>query len=336
MFYCEATTALRSTQEIADTRVLRKVHYESIKATTSLNDEQGNISWTNHFLFSKTHGFSKIKNFCLAAIIALSATLPIKSAASPLSIKSKGEFFFSPPLTEKIACEAARQAAVEDALRRLRMESFTTETPFSCKTTRDSLNDSETCTLHRSTWSQLGEDIRSSATLAKFVFKVENIPNVLRCFVEVDVVLNQRPKPVNPKIDFLVRLNKNIYLTGDDLQIQISSKQKINLAIFSWTPNQNKNVVHRIFPNDIDSSPVIDGVKIIPNNSADKSYRLEVTFPERFEKNFSDEYLLFIATKKEMAWREVYDMKDLNDKLRDLKPDDKQIHRRAYKVVQTL
>lgn len=300
------------------------------------NAEQGNITWTSYFLFGKIYGFSTIKNFCLAAIIALLATPPIELAASPISIKSKGEFFFSPPLTEKIACEAARQSAVDDALRRLRMESVTTETPFSCKTTRDSLNDSETCTFNRSTWSQLGEDIRSSATLAKFVFKLENIPDVLRCFVEVDIVLNQRPKPVDPKLNFLVRINKSTYLTGDDLQIQISSKHKINLAIFSWTPNQNKNVVHRIFPNDIDSSPVIDGTKIIPNNSAEKSYRLEVTFPEKFEEGFSDEYLLFVATKKEMTWREVYDLKDLNDKLRDLKADDKQIHRRAYKVVQTL
>jgi len=305
-------------------------------ATTSLNAEQGNISWTNYFLFSKTQGFSTIKNVCLAAIIALSAMLPLKSAASPISIKSKGEFFFSPPLTEKIACEAARQSAVEDAIRRLRMESVTSETAFSCKKTRDSLDDSATCTFHRSAWSQLGEDILSSNTLAKFVFKTENIPDVLRCFVEVDVVLNQRPKPVDPKIDFLVRLNKTTYLTGDDLQIQISSKQQINLAIFSWAPNQNRNLVHRIFPNDIDSSPVIDGVKNIPNNLAEKSYRLEVTFPEKFEKNFSDEYLLFVATKKEMTWREVYDLKDLNDKLRDLTSDNKQIHRRAYKVVPTL
>jgi len=274
------------------------------------------------------------KSLCSVFLAALFSGLGIGATlAATVSVTTKGEFLFPSTMSEDAACDAARQRALEEAVRQSRGESVSAEEQFSCRETRESATDSAACTFNRSVWSQLDGEVRSSTVTRKFVFEVENAPGVRRCFIELNAQIEARPKSSDPNFDFSVRLSKTVFLSGDDLQIQITTKQKMNLAVFSWIPSQDKELAQRIFPNAFDLSPEIESTRQIPKQTRDNDYRLEVTFPSNFDRDFSDEYLLFVATKKEIRWLDSYNIKDLNDRLRELDPDGKRVHRRAYRVV---
>ena len=261
------------------------------------------------------------------------AIAQMASGASPVPMKTEGEFLFPSTMSEDEACEAARQRGIENAVRRLRGELISAEEQFSCKETLGSVTDSANCTFNRSVWSQLDGEVRSSFVTRRVVSEVENTPGVRRCFIELDVLIDARPKSSDPNFDFSVSLSKSVFLPGENLQMQITANSRINLVVFSWIPGQDKDVARKIFPNAFDPSPLIESTRLIPKQTLENRYRFEVSFPNNFDRDFSDEYLLFIATKREVRWLDSYDMKDLKDRLRELDPKEKRVHRRAYRVV---
>jgi len=276
---------------------------------------------------------AKSASYTLTVTFSLVTLVADVVLAAPVSLTTRGEFLFPPSMSEDAACEAARQRALEDAVRQSRGETLSAEEQFSCKETRGSATDSESCTFNRSVWSQLDGEVRSSSVTRKFVFEVGNATGIRRCFVELNALIDSRPRSSDPNFDFSVRLSKTVFLPGDDLQIQITTKQKINLAVFSWIPGQDERVARKIFPNAFDLSSLVQSTRTIPKQTRDSDYRFEVSFPSNFDRDFSDEYLLFVATKREVRWLDSYDIKDLNERLRELAPDEKRVHRRAYRVV---
>ena len=62
-------------------------------------------------------------------------------------------------------------------------------------------------------------------------------------------------------------------------------------------------------------------------------YSLEVLFPEDVKQDFVDEYLIFVATKTEVPWRERYNFEDFKKRLREISPPDKRVVKQSYRII---
>ena len=133
-------------------------------------------------------------------------------------------------------------------------------------------------------------------------------------FCEVTIKANVEPVKQNldPTFQFDVMLNQEIFREGEIIDININTSKKMYMTIFQWLPygGMKFNKVTKIFPNkDFNKNT---------NNLIEENINLkyEVYFPEEIKKNKVDEYLVFIASEKEIPWLNEYtEMEGLKSQL---------------------
>ena len=86
------------------------------------------------------------------------------------------------------------------------------------------------------------------------------------------------------------------------MAIEINTSKKMYMTIFQWLPYGGKkfNIISKIFPNkdfnkNIDN--LIDGQLVL---------KYETYFPEEIKENKVDEYLIFVASEKDINWLNSY------------------------------
>ncbi len=123
-------------------------------------------------------------------------------------------------------------------------------------------------------------------------------------FCEVTIEANVVPVKQNfdPTFQFNVKLNQEIYRSGDILEININTSKKMYMSIFQWLPYGGKKYdkVTKIFPNKQYNKNV--------NNLISENINLkyEVYFPEEIKPKKVDEYLVFIASERQIPWLTHY------------------------------
>ena len=121
-------------------------------------------------------------------------------------------------------------------------------------------------------------------------------------FCEVTIRANVEPikKNLDPTFQFDVKLNQEIFRSGENIEIEINTSKKMYMSIFQWLPYGGKkfNVITKIFPNK-DFNKITD-------NLVDGQLKLkyETYFPEELKENKVDEYLIFVASEKDSLKRE--------------------------------
>ena len=123
-------------------------------------------------------------------------------------------------------------------------------------------------------------------------------------FCEVTIEANVEPvkKNQDPTFQFDVKLNQDIFRSGEDMKIEINTSKKMYITIFQWLPYGGKkfNIITRIFPNkefNKNINNLIDGQLIL---------KYETYFPEEIKENKVDEYLIFVASEKDINWLKNY------------------------------
>ena len=58
-----------------------------------------------------------------------------------------------------------------------------------------------------------------------------------------------------------------------------------------------------------------------------------MAFPADIKQDFVDEYLIFVATKTEVPWRESYKFEDFKKRLREISPPDKRVVKQSYRII---
>lgn len=104
------------------------------------------------------------------------------------------------------------------------------------------------------------------------------------------------------------------------------------VAIFSWLPYPNRDArVERIFPNDHESSGRIDRKRLIPNHT----YRFQVELPPVLPRHrrLLDEYLLIVASKQPVNWRDSYSFQEFNARLSEFSLDQIRYVKRGYQII---
>ena len=123
-------------------------------------------------------------------------------------------------------------------------------------------------------------------------------------FCEVTIRANVEPvkKNLDPTFQFDVKLNQEIFRSGENMEIEINTSKKMYMTIFQWLPYGGKkfNIITKIFPNkeyNKNINNLIDGQLVL---------KYQTYFPEEIKEQKVDEYLIFVASEKDINWLKSY------------------------------
>ena len=259
--------------------------------------------------------------------LSLSQIVPLDSERVTLTVA--GEYRYGPNVSEQEACRVAVQRAKEDALRRVFGEIVSADEQFSCREKSGSTENRQ-CAYDKSTWSMIDGEIGNALQKNQFIF---DELGAKRCWVELNVEVLRPTKKPSFELDLKVNLGSYQYKSGDNLIIDVTPPKPIYLAIFSWTPNSgDPGIVSKIFPNSLDKNGLIAASRKIPQkaiNGIDYEFKLK---HDESKKDFIDEYLIFVITKKNLQWMDEYLYDDFRLRLREIPGDEKRTIKRAYRI----
>jgi hypothetical protein len=228
-----------------------------------------------------------------------------------------GEFLFGPETSESKACEAAEQKAKQEALRQVLGERFSVSEQLSCREGRAS-TDNIDCVYNAFLWSEIDGDIKQAVRL------------------ESPVVEVAKPEfAPDPGFDFQVLLRPIRLREGESLSFSVKPTAPMHLAIFGWAPSHDKKTVTRIFPNTFDSDALLRAQEEnpIPSELGARRYGFQASFPVGLKQDYVDEYLIFVATKRPVAWLESYEFDQFRARIREISPPDKRVVKRSYRII---
>ena len=119
----------------------------------------------------------------------------------------------------------------------------------------------------------------------------------------------------DPSFHFNVALNREIFRSGEEMEIKINTTKEMFIYIFLWDPySENKNkAVTKIFP-DINFNKNTNN---LVNKSIDLKY--EVFFLDNVNKNKTDEYLITVGSENKIEWLPSYSLEKLKKQLNKTK-----------------
>lgn len=275
------------------------------------------------------YSFSGLNQWLLGtAFFALTALSDVRADVREVS----GEFLFGPETSESKACEAAEQKAKQEALRQVLGERFSISEQLSCREGK-AVTDNTDCVYNTFLWSEIDGDIKQAQRVSgPFVF--ESI-GAKRCVVKMKVEVAKPELSADPGFDLQVRLNAIRLKSGDDLSFLITPSAPMHLTIFAWAPSSSKDVVTRIFPNafDPDGHMTSPEATSVPSKAGGRSYSFQASFPAGLKQDYVDEYLIFVATKRPVAWLESYEFDQFRARIREISPPDKRVVKRSYRII---
>jgi len=263
-----------------------------------------------------------------ALILVLVLAFPISASAE--WVRAKGDYIFPPAMSEAEACQQADSRARADAIRQITGETLSSEETMRCTEQGDEAE----CAKNSTTWTAMGGEIRSTRD-RQAVTTVE-VDVYRKCTVSFDADVYVAEGKSDPNFDVGVVLNNMVYRDGENLTVTLKPSQPMAVQIFQWLPYEKGDAqVARIFPNPFENLARIDKAITIPTEAGSRRYDLKVGFPvgQPPGRKMVDEYLMVVATKKPMAFRDSYSLDDFNRVVAEIPLSDRRIVRRLYNIV---
>ena len=260
--------------------------------------------------------------------LAFAILSPVKADVREVS----GEFLFGPETSESKACEAAEQKAKQEALRQVLGERFSWSEQLSCREGTAG-KDNTDCVYNTFLWSEVDGDIKK-AQLVSGPFVFETI-GAKRCVVRMKVEVIQPDLLADPGFDIQVRLSSIRLKAEESLSFFVKPSAPMYLAVFAWAPSFDRELVTRIFPNavDLDGYLKVPEGTSIPSEAGSRHYSFHVSFPKNVKLDYVDEYLIFVVTKRPIAWLESYAFEEFRARIREISPPDKRVVKRSYRII---
>jgi hypothetical protein len=260
------------------------------------------------------------------ALLLLAALWPNPARAEWVS--ARGERVFPAEVSEAEACRNAEERAKEEAVRHITGERFSSEELMVC-TEQGGQAD---CSHNSAVWSMVDGDVR--AVRGRQVETSAVVEGVRRCVVSLEAdVMVARGKP-DPGFDLSVAVSASVLRDGEPLEISLTPSQPMSVAVFQWLPYESGTAqVSRIFPNPFDTVARIDRPTTIPTLAGRQRYGLKVGFPAAIGRSMVDEYLMVVATRRPVEFRESYSLDDFRARLIELPRGDSRIVRKAYSIL---
>lgn len=263
--------------------------------------------------------------------IACALVIPLGFASTEVR-ETTGEFLFGPDMGVTPACDAAEQKAKQEALRQVLGERFSVSEQLSCREGRAGIDDTD-CVYNTFLWSEIDGDIKEAQRLGEPL--IDKQPGASRCRVRMRVVVDVPATAPDPGFDFQASLTSIRLRSNESVAFTVRPSVAMHLAVFSWAPSHDRSTVARIFPNDFDTSGLLQPqhVNHIPSEQGARHYGFQVSFPSNVKQDFVDEYLIFVATKRPMPWLTHYTFEQFRARLREMSPADKRVVKHSYRII---
>ncbi len=265
----------------------------------------------------------------LAVLLALCLLAAVPAQAD--WVAATADRVFGPETSQADACRAAEQQAREEALRQRLGERLSAEDLLACSEHGDAAE----CALHRSVWISLDGDIRAVRD-RRVATSDGPVAGFRVCTVSLEADVGTAIGQPDPSFDFTVTLNTRVFRDGDDLTLAIRPTQPMYVAVFQWQPaDRTATPVRRLFPNALDQSDRLESAGTVPSAAGAARYSLRVGFPAGMPAATSavDEYLLVVATRRQVAFREAYGFDEFKGRLLEIPRSDSRLAKLAYTVV---
>jgi hypothetical protein len=223
-------------------------------------------------------------------------------AANAKDYSGYGEYHFGPNVAESRACELAFERAKTNALSKVFGEKINSRNFLRC-----SESDNVECELNQYTLITSDGTINKIKKRKQAVTKQEG-SSICRCQIIASI---DKPKhQSDPNFHFNARINKRYFRNLEKFTIQIEPSIKMFVNIFSWNPYTSKGTqISRIFPNKYEQDNKIENKRIIPGE--EKKYKFKAEYPDEVQdKKYIDQYLIVLATKKNITFLKDYKFKN--------------------------
>ncbi|MBF0561072.1 MAG: DUF4384 domain-containing protein [Alphaproteobacteria bacterium] len=261
-------------------------------------------------------------------VFAFILSLPFPASAE--WVQARGSYIFPPVMAEAEACQLAENRARAEAVRQVTGETLSSEETMRCT---EQGNEAD-CARNSTVWTMVGGEIRSTRNRkTETTVEVEAFRKCTISF-EADVYVAEG-KP-DPNFDIGVTLNNAVYREGEKLTVTLKPSQPMAVQIFQWLPYEKGDAqVARIFPNPFEKNGYIDKPINIPTEAGARHYDLTAAFPvgQPAGRKMVDEYLMVVATRKPMTFRDTYSLDDFNRVMAEIPQRDRRLVRKVYNIV---
>lgn len=245
-------------------------------------------------------------------------------------VQASGSYLFPPIMPEAEACQQAEDRAKADAIRQVTGEALSSEDVMRCS---DQGDDAE-CARNSTVWTMVGGDIRSTRNRTSQTS--QEVETYRKCTVTFEADVHVAQGQPDPNFDIGVALNNAVYRDGENLTVTLKPSQPMAVQVFQWLPYEKGDAqVSRLFPNPFDNIARIEKPVTIPTDAGAKRYDLKVAFPggQPAGRKMVDEYLMVVASRKPIAFRDGYSLEDFNKLIAEIPLGDRRIVRKAYNIV---
>ena len=220
-------------------------------------------------------------------------------------VETEGQYANPGNLSPIETCSLAKKRAELKALEKVLGQTISSEEMENCSEVDGKTN----CERNQFFLSSFNGDITGLKILDEKTEQetISSGQEIQICKIKIRANVRKTTQTLDSSFDFNVKLNEKNFRDGEELRMNIELNKPIYLTIFQVLPYEQKNYqVFKLFPNKLEENNYLqDNNFSLPQNAKYKIY-----FPENSNKNSVDEYLVFIASKKNIKWLEKYAKKE--------------------------
>ena len=225
----------------------------------------------------------------------------ITASAFAEIVEAEGSYIYGGDMARNEACSLAKERAKLKALEKVLGQTITSEEMEKCS----EVDGKTTCERNQFFLSTFNGDVAIIGQPKENIEPAEvSGQKIDICRIKIRAKVTKTTKTLDSSFDFNVKLNEKNFRDGEELKIDIELNKPFYLTIFQILPYETKDYqVHKLFPNEREQDNFLNGKSLsLPK----KGTRYRIEFPNIDNKNSVDEYLVFIASKKDINWLEKY------------------------------
>ena len=228
-------------------------------------------------------------------------------SASAEVVDTEGSYLYTGDISENEACSLAKKRAQLKALEKVLGQKISSEEMENCS----QVDGKTSCERNQFFLSSFDGEITDTKALGKPKIIPQEIVGsdnkASLCVVKFRFNVEKSTTTLDASFDFNVKLNEKNFRDGEELKIDIELNKPFYLTIFQVLPYEKKDYqVYKLFPNELEQDNFIKDKSFnLPQNA-----KYEIYFPNVSDKNSVDEYLVFVASEKDIKWLNKYAKKE--------------------------
>jgi hypothetical protein len=237
----------------------------------------------------------------------------------------RAEYLHGPETSQNEACDVAKKKAVSQAISQVLGEYVSAQEVMSCRGTTGKAAD-YACELNQLSWSQIDGHVNKTIS-------VETLPSsrdgAMACtaVVQLDVAIPSKKPDPNFQIRASVNANTFRVKQGDEIRLGIELSQPGYYAIFNWLPHVD-NAVHLV-----EINPQKPKLSVAIESNTNLKFAAKWSDAYNSRRKFYDEYLIVVATKKELRWLSKYNYEDFSRQLFQIPENEKRLAKIAIQLT---